>query len=162
MVVAYSVTPFCHSVLLSFRDHSLSDHYLNNNRCTHSTQVWYIDVHVSWLYRQGLNSVLVGWFFTELCLLKKLEIHFQIIISKMVANIQLKFDILMNLINIQVEVYICYGPLICQMCPLSFEGMHTLIYKSEISYVGYFQKNTDLFFIKFWSDVFWQSYASWT
>lgn len=33
----YSVTPFRHSALLSFR-HSLSDHYLNN-RCTHSTKI---------------------------------------------------------------------------------------------------------------------------
>lgn len=50
---AYSVT---HSILLSFHDHSLFDHYLNHC-CTHSTQIWcYIDVSCVYKYRLSLNS----------------------------------------------------------------------------------------------------------
>lgn len=105
-----------------------------------------------------------GWmiFLQSYAFWKNWKFTFISLSQKWLQTFKLKFDILMNLINIQVEVYICSGPLICQMCPLSFEkkreilsfcsltfnGMHTCIYKSEISYVGYLQKKYRSIFYK--------------
>lgn len=64
----------------SFRNHSLSDQYLNN-RCTHLAQIWYLPKCVLEIYR--LSSILAP--VQIMPLEKKWEIYFPILISTTVA-----------------------------------------------------------------------------
>lgn len=135
MAGAYSVTSFCHSVLLSLRHHSSS--IIISTTFAHIQLKFYI-----WIYfmtkRLTFNLVPIRWILRNMPpkLWKQMEIHSLILIST-ITHIQLKFVIWMCLTNTQFEFEFAFGlmtfdrdvPLelwkkwVC-VCSLTFEGMH--------------------------------------
>lgn len=92
MVVAYSVLCYIvHSVIPSFC-HSVTIHFPIIILTTIAAHIQLKFDILMYMYHDYTGRVWIWFwlddFFTELCLLKKLEIHFHIIISKIIANIQ--------------------------------------------------------------------------
>ena len=147
MAGAYSVTPFRHSVLPSFR-YSVSAHYLCNTG-TFSNEIWYIGL--SWEYagqvRIWVRSNNFRQSYAPWTLKKSNNVQFPLIISNTNWHFELKFGIWMCHENKQVKFKFGSGRIIFgRVMPLELGNFkkftvsahylsHTLIFWIEIWYI---------------------------